>query len=108
MNEKVGTEDLTICGNFFWPKLQWGKEIMWTGEYTKENSFLKTLRDRYLTQHINEHARITLLTQLSLLYLFLIDVIPTPSSIQYRNPLGKSDHVLIKTDFAIAVDEQTN
>ena len=71
-------------------------------------SLLETLRDCYLTHHINEHTRVTQLTQPSLLDLLLSDVTSIRSSIQYSIFLGKSDLVLIKSVFAISVDEETN
>ena len=61
-----------------------------------------------LNGDIKLNWRLTQLTQPSLLDLLLCDITSTASSIQYSNPLGKSDHVLIQADFAIWVGEETN
>ena len=71
-------------------------------------SLLETMRDWYLTHYINEHTRVTQLTQPSLLDLLLTDVTLIRCSIQYSISLGKSNLVLIKSVFAISVDEEKN
>lgn len=108
LSDSAGSGKLIICGDFNYPRIKWNVEATSIDEDTKENSFVETLRDCYLSQHIDQQTRVTEQTQPSLLDLLLCDITSAPSSIQYCNPIGKSDHVLIRADFVVSNDEQSN
>ena len=65
-------------------------------EVRKEFKFTQTLRDAFLTQHIDEPIRITAGDKPSLLYIVLTDASLSALNTIIQPLLGESDHVTIQ------------
>jgi len=81
-----------VCGDFNYPRIDW-ENCTSVGE--KENEFIETIRDCYLTQLILHPTRGRGLNKATTLDLLLTDNEDVIEDIKIESPLGKSDHALI-------------
>ena len=90
---------MLILGDFIYPKIKWEKVSCNTEVDSKEALFLEVVRDSYLTQYLKERTMIMANSQPSLLDLLLVSPGVDILDVEYIEPLGNSDHVLINATF---------
>ena len=96
-----------IIGDMNYPKIKWKECEVDAGPYSQEMKFFDCLEDNFLTQHVHEPTRFRGNNEPSLLDLIVTenDQSQVSSSLIYDEPLGKSDHVVLKFDYLVTITE---
>ena len=104
LNEKIGNlgeskRRMIKLGDFNYTKINRKEVSCNTEEDSKDALFLEVIRDAYLTQNVRDHTRIKANSQPSLLELLLAISGRDILDVEYMEPLGNSDHVMINATF---------
>ena len=92
-----------IVGDFNYPDIDW-EVARATGEAeSNEWRFLEAVKDSFMEQHVKTPTRSARNNRPSLLDLMLTHSSLEPKRIDHCAPLGKGDHVMTKTSFALTV-----
>ena len=102
MNELV-----TVCGDFNFPEIDWEIPLAHSDTPTTEDTFLETLNDLTLTQHVCDFTRKRGLDEPSLLDLVITDSHQIIDKPKVMAPFGKSDHGLVTWSSTFKVCEET-
>ena len=86
---------MLIAGDFIYPEIDWEDVHSHEPENHRSHTFIKTLQDLFLYQHITEHTHYRVGQNPSLLDLIMTNEEGMVNTIQYLSPLGKSDHICI-------------
>ena len=100
-NANHGT--LILAGDFNYPCIDWNLLTNTSQSIDKHFTFVETVKDSFLTQHIYLPTRGRGTDRPSLLDLLLTDMECPEPSIEMCAPLGKSDHSLIKANFDLSI-----
>jgi len=90
-------DKICIFGDFNFPDICW--DGTWRGE--SNNQFIECLRDAFLIQKVTEPTRHREGQQSTLIDLVLVSEEDLVSEILHMDPLGKSDHDLLKFDLYV-------
>ena len=93
-----------IVGDFNYRNINWTHWTTDCGDNSLEAQFLKTVRDSFFYQHIDEPTRARGSNNPSLIDLVFTDEEMQVSNVQYHEPLGKSDHGVIIFDYHCYLD----
>lgn len=95
-----------ICfiGDFNFKDINWESGTTSKSEESKETQFIETIRDCFLYQNITEPTRSRGRDEPSTIDLLFTNEITQVSNIEYRAPLGKSDHSVILFDYNCYLD----
>jgi len=97
---------IVICGDLNFPEIDWGSLQVKAGPLSAPAQFVDCVLDNYLTQHVSNNTRARGTDKPS-----LIDLIITENSqqltdsIQHSDPIGKSDHCVLKWKYLVSVEE---
>ena len=94
-----------ITGDFNFPDIEWTN---WLAKTDCSTDFLECLRDNYLCQLIDKPTRVRLNQDSSMLDLLLVNDSNNVSSIEYLDPLGTSDHCVLKFEYMCYFEYETN
>ena len=97
--------DVLICGDFNYPKINWKDNSVNAGPYSSECRFIDCIEDNYLIQHQKEFTRKRGEDEPSLIDLVITSNNQTQTIPVCEAPLGKSDHVVLRWDYLLSVDE---
>ena len=84
-----------VLGDFNFREINWENESTTTSEHHLANRFIELCRDNYLTQHVTKHTRFRENSQPSTLDLILANTDYIIGDIDYQEPLGSSDHIVL-------------
>lgn len=95
-----------VCfvGDFNFKDINWSNCTTVHSEISKESRFIETVRDCYLTQHIERPTRRRGNDNASLLDLVLTNESMQISDISHLAPLGKSDHCVLAFNYHCYLD----
>ena len=98
-----------FCGDFNYPKIDWPNDEINATPFSKESRFITCLENSFLTQHVNCNTRFRGTDKPSCLDLIITEnnqnqVNP---SICIREPLGKSDHVVMTWDYLMTIKDDS-
>ena len=101
MNETQSNDSTLIVGGTNLPQIDWEAMSTLQDENSTEFTFIEAIKDALLTQHIKEPTRLTDRDKASLLDVMMSDIVLKDLDITLEAPIGKSDHVLVKTDVPV-------
>ena len=106
MEKACSTSDLvTICGDFNMPTINWNDTIAdMQGMTPLATSFVDTIDDLFLTQHINQPTRKRGTDRESTLDLVLTDHQQIIKVSTITPPIGKSDHYVVSWSSSFRTD----
>ena len=90
-------DKICIVGDFNLPSIRWDGE--WTNE--EDDSFIECIRDAYLFQQVQKPTRARHGQTSNILDLVLVNDQDLTSEIEHLDPLGKSDHHVLKFQLQI-------
>ncbi|MEW8548554.1 MAG: reverse transcriptase family protein [Candidatus Thiodiazotropha sp.] len=94
-----GITHILIMGDFNMPDIKWNSMYVQGNSDTLYSRFFDLTQDLFLYQHTMEHTRFRIDQEPSLLDLLFTNDEMMISDIKYEQPIGKSDHVVLKFDF---------
>ena len=83
---------LLICGDFNYREIDWENESS-DEKYQHMSTFINTVQDCFLHQHVTEHTRFRLGEEPSLLDLIFTNEEGLIYNLEYQSGLGDSDHI---------------
>ena len=92
-----------VIGDFNYPKIDWKKKEATGTNSQQAQKFLDTIEDIFWTQHVDTPTRARSTQEPSLLDLLITSNPDMISNLEYRSPLGKSDHSVLT--FTVATSE---
>ncbi len=96
-------DKLIIVGDFNLPGIDWESWTSKSNSTTDLNfSFIESLRDCYLVQHVSRPTRGRGINNPNVLDLIITNNITEINNLEYLSPLGKSDHCVLQ--FSIICD----
>jgi len=99
-------EKVLICGDFNLPEINWETFNVDAGPYSAPSQFLGCVNNCYLTQHVSDFTRKRGNNKPSLLDLVITENSQTLfDEIAHEDPLGKSDHCVLKWKYLVSVDD---
>ena len=97
---KLSYSHILIMGDFNYKDIKWDNwSIPGCNESSEEFLFVEALRDSFLHQHITQPTRVRHGQEPSILDLVLTNEEGMIENIDYGNPLGKSDHLVLTFEF---------
>ena len=101
LNETQSNDPTLIVGDTNLPQIDWEAMSTLKDENSTEFTFIEATKDALLTQHIKEPTRLTGRDKASLLDVVMSDIVLKDLDITLKEPIGKSDHVLVKIDMPV-------
>ena len=98
---------VTVCGDFNFPSIDWKIPLAHSETPTTEDTFLETLNDLCLIQHVCDFTRKRGLDEPSLLDLVITDTHQITNRPKIMEPFGLSDHGLVTWSSTFKVCEET-
>ena len=92
------SKHLMIAGDFNYKHINWETQEA-TGEMTRTNKLLDTLKETYLYQHVRDPTRCRADTEPSTLDLILTHNDYNIQNLQQHSPIGKSDHACLYAEY---------
>ena len=87
---------LVLCGDFNLPDINWKQEETRTSESHIASRFLESIRNCFLTQHVQEPTHFRGEQKANVLDLILTNAENMISDLEYGAPIGSSHHVSLK------------
>lgn len=103
LRETKDFQHIVILGDFNRKGIVWDQM---TASSTEDNNFIEAVRDSFLFQHIREPTRGRGTDAPSLLDLLFTMSTDDVENIEISNPLGKSDHALMKVTYRSSPEKQ--
>ena len=99
------SEKVLIHGDFNFPETDWANKFVPIEErHVEASSFLETIEDSFMSQHVMENTRVRGQHNPSCLDLILSESKESIVEIKYRAPLGSGDHCIITWKYVVDVD----
>jgi hypothetical protein len=87
---------MITTGHYNFPDIDW---CTWNTRNESSNDFLECIRDNFLNQVINQPTRHRHCQESSLLDLLLVNDNNNVVNVEYLDPLGSSDHIVIRFEY---------
>ena len=97
-----------IIGDFNYPEIDYENEIVSAGERASSTRFFNKTQELCLIQHVTEPTRIRQGQQSSVLDYIFTDDENLVEQVNYKTPLGKSDHVVLDWNVTLMAKEMTS
>lgn len=108
LNQASKLEDrfshILITVDFNFPKIDWAD---WRGKDEIDMKFIECIRDCYFDQLVDKPTRYRINQEPSVLDLILVNDKNRVSKIIFDNPLGSSDHCVLKFDYRCYIDYES-
>jgi Reverse transcriptase (RNA-dependent DNA polymerase)/Endonuclease-reverse transcriptase len=93
--------NVLIMGDFNYPAIDYQQDTVMTGPGSAAALFLEKTQDLLLFQHVGSPTRVRLGSEPSTLDYIFTDSENLIEDVRYKNPIGKSDHVVLEWDLLI-------
>ncbi|CAG2239332.1 unnamed protein product [Mytilus edulis] len=87
---------ILINGDFNFPDIDWEN---WTAKNETSTEFIECLRENFLHQMVAKPTRIRINQEPSILDLIIVNDLNNIANIEHLDPLGASDHCVLKYDY---------
>ena len=98
-------DQVVICGDFNFPQINWSSNTVQGGRKSEQSRFVEACNDAFLYQHVRSCTRVHGSDEPSLLDLVLTKDLLEVEDIQYRAPIGSSDHCVLNFDILVDGEE---
>ena len=95
---------ILIMGDFNYPQISYKDSSVSTGPETAPNKFYDTTQDLFLTQYVTEPTRYIEGAEPSVLDYVYMNEEDLIENVEYEDPVGKSDHVVLTWSSTVSVD----